>query len=300
MSLHENSVDRLLVESQSSETDKHKKAHRLYPSLPNADRYEFWWPGFNTGEEPHPSAKLENTQSEGSSHKSDVNMKKQILILEEQKNELLSINEKWAKEYRTMVHYYKEKVEELKALQQCNHFEEEKRKHVTLNQLKLKVIKVEESTQMAADDASSKSLKAEKDVKELRAQNSALTRKGQHQREEIRRLNKALEEALQASQPLGVDSEELDMWKHQAEVYKEDFLKERRDREKLKEKYLELEKKYIKVHNQLHIRRSEKTWTQQLHPVLNCACANQAKYPHSDGRPVNQHQQRQYTLDKKQ
>lgn len=78
-------------------------------------------------------------QLQGSSHKSDVNMKTQILILEEQKNEvstsqtfcvsilqpayarlkvhslsvftqLLSINEKWAKEYRTMVHYYKEKV----------------------------------------------------------------------------------------------------------------------------------------------------------------------------------------------
>ncbi|KAL4001247.1 Arf-GAP with Rho-GAP domain, ANK repeat and PH domain-containing protein 2 [Sarotherodon galilaeus] len=311
MSLLENSMERLPVDpSESNDTDKHRQAHRLYPSLPNIDRYDFWC---NTGEELHPSVKLENTQLQGSSHKSDVNMKTQILILEEQKNELLSINEKWAKEYRTMVHYYKEKcclrsapnvqVEELKALQQCDRFEEEEGKHVTLNRLKLKVIKEKESSQMGEGDASSEKLEAQKEVKELRAQNSALTRKGQHQHEEIRRLNKALKEALQASQSLGVDNETLDIWKHQAEVFKEDFLKERRDREKLKGKYLELEKKYTKVHSELHVLRSQMTWTRQLHPALNCSCANQAKCPNSEGHHVSQRHmklQRRCTLDNKQ
>lgn len=43
----------------------------------------------------------------------------------------------------------------------------------------------------------------------------------------------------------------------QAEVYKEDFLKERKDRVKLKEKYLEQEKKFQKVHSELHVLKSK-------------------------------------------
>lgn len=42
-----------------------------------------------------------------------------------------------------------------------------------------------------------------------------------------------------------------------AEVYKEDFLKERRDRERLKDKYLELEKKFRKVYNELRVLKSQ-------------------------------------------
>lgn len=93
--------------------------------------------------------------------------------------------------------------------------------------------------------------KAKKEAKDLREQNKTLNRRGQHQQEEIRRLNevshdlsswshfinnplsdsrcfecllkfyfymstKALEEALQTAQPLDVSSETLrDIWKHQ-------------------------------------------------------------------------------------
>lgn len=45
------------------------------------------------------------------------------------------------------------------------------------------------------------------------------------------------------------------------------------------------------------------TWTRQLHPVLNCSCANQAKCPNSEGHQVSQHHmklQRRCTLDNKQ
>lgn len=45
-------------------------------------------------------------------------------------------------------------------------------------------------TQAGDVDISSELLKAEKEAKELRAQNSTLTRRWQHQREEIKRLNK--------------------------------------------------------------------------------------------------------------
>ena len=97
-------------------------------------------------------------------------------------------------------------------------------------------------------------LTAEKEAQELRLQNSTLTRRGQHQREEIQRLNKvrllllqtqtvlhvrhtsvleghnssndvlvqALEEALQTSQPLGGSSETLqDIWKHQVSFHQQ-------------------------------------------------------------------------------
>ena len=106
------------------------------------------------------------------------------------------------------------------------------------------------------EELSAELLKAEteaKEAKELRAQNSTLIRKGQHQHEEIRRLNKvrsrepkgfhvrvekafssvcslqhqlcyscfhmfvqALEEALQTAQPVEASRETLlDVWKHQ-------------------------------------------------------------------------------------
>lgn len=51
-------------------------------------------------------------------------------------------------------------------------------------------------SQTEEGDASSEKLEAQKEVKELQAQNSALTRKGQHQHEEIRRLNKVRHQAF--------------------------------------------------------------------------------------------------------
>ncbi|XP_023153519.1 TNFAIP3-interacting protein 3-like [Amphiprion ocellaris] len=300
MSLHENPMDRL------NRRPDNKPTHRLYPSLPNTDRYEFCLPLRSTGDnlqsELHPESLPGDTQPEGSNPSSDVRMKAQILLLEEQRQELLSINERWAKEYRTMVQYYKEKVQSLTALQQHEHLEhyEEGEKHVTLyKKIQFKPVKDRQNTQTGEVEL----LRAEKEAKELRVQNNTLTRRGQHQHEEIRRLNKALQEALQSSQPLDCSSETLqDIWKHQAEVYKEDFLKERKDRERLKDKYLELEKKFRKVHNELHVLKSQVTRTQQPQPLLQCACTNRVKCANWEGRPVKQHHiqlQRRYTLDNK-
>ncbi|KAJ3611760.1 hypothetical protein NHX12_021774 [Muraenolepis orangiensis] len=80
----------------------------------------------------------------------------------------------------------------------------------------------------------------------LRVQNAHLASRGQHQREEIRRLNQALHEAIEGHGVCGQSREHPhdEVWKHQAEVYKEDFLKERKDREMLKDKLLEMEKSY--------------------------------------------------------
>ncbi|TDG97450.1 hypothetical protein EPR50_G00226200 [Perca flavescens] len=280
MSLHENTMDRLPAER--SESTDNRQSHRLYPSLPNIDSYEVCVADPPTGEKCptaavyHPDSLLEVTQSEAAS--GDDRMKAQILILEEQRQELLCINERWAKEYHTMLQFYKEKVRGLKALLRHDHSEEEMCERGKKTPCTRKS-KDKESTQ-TVDGLQ----KAEKEAKELRAKNDTLTRRGQHQHEEIRRLNKALDEALQ-TQPLDVSSETLQVWKQQAEVYKEDFLKERKDRVKLKEKYLEQEKKFQKVHSELHVLKSQLTRTPR--PAPECTCTNRAT--NWEVRQINQH-----------
>ncbi|XP_072234437.1 uncharacterized protein [Leuresthes tenuis] len=304
MSLHKSSMDRPPVKTPQAADIK--QTHRLYPSLPTINRYEFCLPVGSTGEKLQSAAEfrprlLEDTQSEEVCNSSDISMKAQILIMEEQRKELLSINKKWAKEYRTMSQYYKEKIRVLKALQHHDHSEEETSDEGEKLNTPCEQLKVKTDTLTREGEVTSELLTAEKEAKELRLQNSTLTRRGQHQHEEIQRLNKALEEALQTSQPLGGSSEtRQDIWKHQADVYKEDFLRERKDREMLKDKYLELEKRFKKVRDELRVLKSQVTLTQPEH---RCSCTNRAKCPNWKVHSVDQQHkqlQRCFNMDSKQ
>ncbi|XP_068160383.1 TNFAIP3-interacting protein 3-like isoform X2 [Antennarius striatus] len=248
MSLSEKSAERCPVETTSETvTTDRKQTHRLYPSLPDMDERSMT-EKLGAAAVYHP-----DHQSEASAVGIEVILKARILTLEKQRQELLSINEKWAKEYRTMKQHFTQKVKSLKALVRddcCRSGEtcEEGGKEVTSE----RNVKHKASTKTGDTDMSSKLLKAEKEVNDLRAQNRTLSREWQHQREEIKRLNKALEEALLKNRPLDDSSETLqDVWKQQAEVYKEDFLKERRDRERLKDKCLGLERNLRKAHSEL-------------------------------------------------
>ncbi|KAM4606206.1 TNFAIP3-interacting protein 3-like [Polymixia lowei] len=244
-----------------------------------------------------------------STAKSDSTMK-QIATLEEQRLELLSINKKWADQYQSMIHYYKEQVRDLKTLLQHDHHQfqgETCDAGATPSTLQKNLISEtikhnRESIQRRNDDVSPELLKAEQEAERLRAQNSTLTRRGQHQHAEIRRLNMALEEAHQTCVPLGETSEtQVEVWKHQAEVYKEDFLKERKDREKLKEKLLELEKRFRKVHSELHTLKSQVTWTPTLRqPAPEYTCTHRTHQPNRESAcPDTQHQhQRQVQRQK--
>ncbi|CAJ1082630.1 TNFAIP3-interacting protein 1-like [Xyrichtys novacula] len=300
MSVHEKSTERLPVErSQTGKTitTVNKQISRLYPSLPHTDRFDAFVAdqsvNFPLAAVSHADDQLE---APGASS-GEVRRKAQILILEEQKQELLSINEKWAKEYQTMRQYYKEKVEDLKALLQHDYShceeeacdDEEMDKELT-EKTRYKTLKDYIVTWTRDADVSSELLKAKNEAKELRMQNNTLTRRGHQQAEEIRRLNKALEEAYEKNQPHDVSSETLqELWKHQAEVYKEDFLKERSDREKLKEKQLDLEKKYRKVHSELRALKSQMTWVQTPQTALECNCRTQAKGSNWEVHQINQH-----------
>ncbi|RVE58615.1 hypothetical protein OJAV_G00196030 [Oryzias javanicus] len=262
MSLHKDSEERTPVKIQQ----------RLYPSLPNTDRYEMCLP---VGSSPEGSELRFNAVVEEPTETptcSRIRMKAQIVLLEEQRKELLLINKKWAKEYRAMVQHYKQKVRCLDAAQHLDSSDEEKR--VTFDLKKTGGGKA-----------------AEEEAAELRLQNSSLTSRGQQQQQEIRRLNQALEEAL-------CGSPHPDIWKHQAEVYKEDFLKERRDREILKEKYLELEKRSRKAQEELRLLKSQVT---RVKPPPTCSCVTRATSPDWDVCSVNrQHKhQRRYTVDGK-
>ncbi|XP_074550012.1 TNFAIP3-interacting protein 3-like [Halichoeres trimaculatus] len=293
MSVQERSV------ASESITTENKQIPRLYPSLPCSNRFNAFGADWCDYENRPPAAVFHTDtqqgdyQSETSAASREVRQKAQILILMEQKQELLSINEKWAKEYRTLRQYYKEKVENLKALLQHDYseFEEEMSGEGEMNETtKVKTLKENRVTWNDAADVSSELLKVKTEAKELQEQNNTLTKRGQRQAEEIRRLNRALEEALQKTSPADVSSETLqEVWKQQTEVYKEDFFKERRDREKLKEKYLELEKKFRKVHSELHVLKSKVTLAQKPQPALECTCRAQAKCSNWEVRQINEH-----------
>ncbi|XP_023182355.1 TNFAIP3-interacting protein 3-like [Xiphophorus maculatus] len=296
MSAHKNTGDSSPV--MTSEATQHKQTHRLYPTLPNINRLEVCLPLGSTGEKLCAAAESHSEQKDTQLEEPVSGyyaMKEQILILEQQNKELLAINNKWAKEYKTMVEYYMKKVQVLKALKQDGVSEEERSDEEEGPVTFCKKEKVHKDTQPGKDGVRTELRTAEEETEELRAQNHTLACRCQHQQQEIRRLNKALEETIQRSQPLENSSETLqDIWKHQAEVYKEDFLKERRDREQLKGKNLELEKRYKKVHDELRVFKSQVTLAQ---PVHCCSCTNRRKYPDREQQHVQQ--QQRYTFSSK-
>ncbi|XP_034038383.1 TNFAIP3-interacting protein 3-like [Thalassophryne amazonica] len=98
---------------------KPERSNRLYPSLTSTQKHKdvmIDTENSHATAAHHHESLQECTQSQTSSASTDSQMKAQIHILEEQRRELLSINEKWAKEYQTMVQYYKDKVQHLKLL----------------------------------------------------------------------------------------------------------------------------------------------------------------------------------------
>ncbi|XP_029698486.1 TNFAIP3-interacting protein 3-like isoform X2 [Takifugu rubripes] len=227
-----------------------KRSCRLYPSLPKVDRHEA---------------------------DSDTTLAAQILILEEQKKELLLINEKWAREYRTMKQFYSKKVRELRSILQgdFSHTEdnrcEEGEKNITFGK------KVQDE-----DSAKAEVSRSGDEAAELRGQNSFLTRRGQHQMQEIRRLNEALQVVLGSDDVRRASLQ--DVWKHQAEVYREDFLKERSDREKLHGRYLDLEEKYRKVCYEL---RALKPQAPPTKPIVDCRCRNHGRSRNPTEQPTH-------------
>lgn len=190
----------------------------------------------------------------------------QIVFLEKQRKELLYINSKWAEQYQAMTQYYKDKITELKmplishgqVLEERSEDEEHESKINSVLPQTKENTNTQIDTQGPNRDISTKLQRAEREAERLRVQYTTLARRGHQQREEIRRLNEVLKGELKTT---GLDEvtngTQEEVWRHQAQVYKEDFLKERRDREKLKQKHTDLEKKFRNVWTELNTLKSQ-------------------------------------------
>ncbi|XP_077480655.1 uncharacterized protein LOC144091865 isoform X2 [Stigmatopora argus] len=136
-------------------------------------------------------------------HDDDASARKHVFILERQRQELISINQKWAKEYNNMVAFYQNKLLTLQA-----------------------------------------SLKHQENAEKERTS-------------QCKHLPQALEERIHPRTLEGRETTPHDLWRHQAEVFKEDFAKERRDRELLQRKYEELRQKLTSTSDELHHLKSK-------------------------------------------
>ncbi|XP_059900899.1 TNFAIP3-interacting protein 3-like [Gadus macrocephalus] len=275
------------------DTTNAEQVNHLYPSLPisarlNGEELHGVHRGGVENITPAPARQTNMSSADMSSVQAQLDM------LWKQREELISINNKWADQYKVMTQYYKAKVREqqpsAKTSQPSRPLNEEMCQNGVEQNVPEKDVK---------EETSEEKIMSHTDAEQLRVQNAHLTRRGQHQHEEIRRLNQALQQSLESGFVWGESREDPkdNVWKHQAEVYKEDFLKERKDRERLKGKLMEMEKKYRKTHSELHTLKSKITWAPVLAPpVAMCDCPNRAPpannyttYPPTEPQQIHNH-----------
>ncbi|XP_006881194.1 PREDICTED: TNFAIP3-interacting protein 3 [Elephantulus edwardii] len=203
----------------------------------------------------------ECTQSSGKKNLTN-SLERKIKCLEKQRKELLEVNQQWDHQFRSMKELYERKVAELKAklaaserflskLEQEQHQsqrESERQRDLTRDQLQ-------------REENEKKSLNEElhelkKENKLLKEKNILANKKKEHYECEIKRLNKALQDALKiegatfSENYLGKSQmkccheemkTQMEVLKHQVQIYEEDFKKERSDRERLNQEKEELQ-----------------------------------------------------------
>ncbi|XP_048395614.1 TNFAIP3-interacting protein 1 isoform X2 [Stegostoma tigrinum] len=187
---------------------------------------------------------------------------RQILILENQKKELLKINKQWDQEFRNMKAVYEQKLKEKFTTYQHSLSDLEKEldqkqrdfdKKLLLAKAKLETAEEQKQTLNA------KLLEAEEENKHLKECHSSITKQKGYYEHEIARLNKALSDAIRKQNvpcmSHGFDSTEImrqshpeelttqiEVLKQQVQIFEEDFQKERCDRERMNEEKEELKK----------------------------------------------------------
>ncbi|XP_036373668.1 TNFAIP3-interacting protein 1-like isoform X2 [Megalops cyprinoides] len=196
-------------------------------------------------------------------------VQRRLGILETQKRELLEVNRKWDEQYRNMKKHYESKIMELRRkLAICDasapEEEEPERKRTDLEERLLQAEQNTEAVLKRNSVVSADLLEAERQTRRLRLQNATLTRRGQHQESEIRRLNEVLREALLSTQDEARTRAEV--LTHQLQIYEEDFLKERADRRRLRERNAELERRVAALRAELELARSQVTGTSPAAP----------------------------------
>ncbi|XP_023693455.2 uncharacterized protein [Paramormyrops kingsleyae] len=189
-----------------------------------------------------------------------------IGILEKQRQELLDINKKWDEYCQYLKRHYMQKIDVLRgrlATWELDHREVRAGRPPV------------DKPQNRNFEQIAELRETEKQVQRLTEQIATLTTRGQQQTSEIRRLNQVLMESQEAVAVREKEvREELEVLRWQADTYKADFNLERKDREKLKERNIELEMRLAKLCRELQSLRSQSNAQQHATPILTGHSSN--------------------------
>ncbi|XP_023602987.1 TNFAIP3-interacting protein 3 [Myotis lucifugus] len=207
--------------------------------------------------------------------KSSTNsLERKIRCLEKQRKELLEVNRQWDQQFRSMKELYAGKKEKQTLSEEVHALKKE-------NKL-------------------------------LKENNAAMSRRREHYECEIKRLNKALQEALKVEcSPLPEDRlggpeagcghedmrTEMEVLKQQVQIYEEDFRRERSDRERLNQEKEQLQQMNRTSQSQLNqlkskvkaCRLEQERLERQLEQmrILPCRCGLGLHLPDAAGAPAD-------------
>ncbi|XP_057562362.1 TNFAIP3-interacting protein 3 [Hippopotamus amphibius kiboko] len=246
----------------------------------------------------------EHAECAQSSRRKNLNsLEQKIRCLEKQRKELLDVNQQWDLQFRSMKELYERKVAELKTkLDAAERFPSTLEKEPLQSQSESEQQRDQTRERLRRQEKEKESLNEElhelkKENKLLKEKNALANQKKQHYECEIKRLNKALQDALkvECSSPpedcLGKSEmecsheemrTEMEVLKQQVQIYEEDFKKERSDRERLNQEKEELQKINQTSQSQLNRLNSqikacqmekeklERQLKQMFFPTCNC------------------------------
>ncbi|XP_076996283.1 TNFAIP3-interacting protein 3 isoform X2 [Tamandua tetradactyla] len=221
--------------------------------------------------------------------------------------ELLEVNQQWDYQFRSMKELYEGKVAELRrdlhAAQRLVSLRAGQR-HPSPDQLR--------PLQKETENLNEELHELKKENKLLKEKNALANKKNEHYECEIKRLNKALQDALKIECPslstdlLGTSEmkcsheemrTEMEVLKHQVQIYEEDFKKERSDRERLSQEKEELQQVNQTSQSQLNRLNSqikacqmekeklEKQLKQMHFPTCHCDVGRGHPQVHRDEHP---------------
>ncbi|XP_027629474.1 TNFAIP3-interacting protein 3 isoform X1 [Tupaia chinensis] len=252
-------------------------------------------------------------------------LEQKIRCLEKQRKELLEVNQQWDQQFRSMKVLYERKVAELKTK-----LDTAERRLNTLEMEQPQNQRHSDRQRSLAGDARQLEEKEKESLNEelhelkkenrlLKEKNVLASRKKEHYECEIKRLNKALQDALKmeyssvSEDCLGKCDEEMrtemEVLKQQVQIYEEDFKKERSDRERLNQEKEELQRINQTSQSQLSRLNSqikacqkdkeklEKQLKQMYFPICKCGLVFQLRDSGVPTPPRAEHHQQDHAPD---
>uniref|UniRef100_A0A8I3S5G6 TNFAIP3 interacting protein 3 n=2 Tax=Canis lupus familiaris TaxID=9615 RepID=A0A8I3S5G6_CANLF len=207
---------------------------------------------------------MEHAECDQSSSRKNLtnSLEQKIRCLEKQRKELLEVNQQWDQQFRSMKESYEKKVAELKTkLDAAERFLGAQEKEREQTQRDSDRLRDQTRQRLQRQEKEKESLNEElhelkKENKLLKEKNALISKKKEHYECEIKRLNKALQDALKIESSSFPEDylgkyemecrheemrTEMEVLKQQVQIYEEDFKKERSDRERLNQEKEELQ-----------------------------------------------------------